>query len=871
MAGHKSPISAGQLGKPDESTVPDPQPLPAEKPEPSRKKIKISCHKCGQKLDLTHLEPFAIIECPVCDQKLIVPKWFDNYLLEEPGGVGGMATVYRALDLSLDREVAIKVLNPDVAIRKDRGELFLHEARTAATINHFGVIPVFTCGEFDGQPYIIMQFMEGGSLEDKLKMTPSPLPVADVCRWIRDVAEGLDNARKHGIVHHDIKPGNIMLDDDGNAKIGDFGIAQAIHDSRTEKVFEVTRTWLSPHYVSPEKVATGKEDFLGDIYSLGATFFHLVTGRTPFEEEDVARLIRMRLDNDPPEPKSLRSDIPEKISNLVMSMLNRDIDARPNYREIIKAIDYCMKETERPGEPGKPQPQRKEKPDSAKIDAGQSKRKKLKFHVDSAFKGKVSQKRSWISYVYHLIMSCVLAGCLWYLYKTGYGEDVINRLMGRETKPADLTYPQDQVPVVTWAFQKGESSEAEKLAKEVFDDPFSSEEKRLQAGAQLAIAAYLNRAPDPEETCQKISRQLLDFGADPKDDLLAVIFFLSNRDIPPDGFRDRVSGDLHLSLIGSLAIFLREIQRGAPKNSVVEAYLKFASESKNSPKRFWGNAWQSRLPSWESWVRTGSARGLLEPIFVPQGAPPSPPPSSATRDRTPLSSVSLPQEPERLAADGTASAASSESDDAAVFDIAMPQGELPGTLGKMSEQEFAETRRSFGTRPYLGAASLDYDPQKVEAYLESLPEDLRSSETTRYDFVKNSKKYLVRFFRMSEYVGPVIARGKTIRDAKISLANEHNLLVKIRNSDKTEKITWNDLLFNQYIHFYCFIANERRKVTGPNMTPAEQKRLAAEEYLLLAVLCDWHGWYKDALKYGKKAIETDPAMHTKVDRIFLNR
>ena len=100
------------------------------------KVLKISCHSCGQKLDLTNFPAFSRVACPQCGTELIVPKWFDNYLLEEAGGEGGMATVYRALDLALDREVAIKVLNSDLGSKQEVSELFLHEARTAATINH---------------------------------------------------------------------------------------------------------------------------------------------------------------------------------------------------------------------------------------------------------------------------------------------------------------------------------------------------------------------------------------------------------------------------------------------------------------------------------------------------------------------------------------------------------------------------------------------------------------------------------------------------------------------------------------------------------------------------------------------------------------
>ena len=280
------------------------------------KVLKISCHSCGQKLDLTNFPAFSRVACPQCGTELIVPKWFDNYLLEEAGGEGGMATVYRALDLALDREVAIKVLNSDLGSKQEVSELFLHEARTAATINHHAVVPIYTCGIYEGQTYIVMQFMSGGSLEDLLDKSTEPLPIAHVVSWMRDTAMGLQNACEHGIIHHDIKPANIMLDQEGKAKICDFGISQVVTGKKEDSTVKLTDSWVSPHYVSPEKLVNGKEDFRGDIYSLGATFYHLITGNTPFAENDLDELFRTKVNNDPMAPMHHRKDIPESISGV---------------------------------------------------------------------------------------------------------------------------------------------------------------------------------------------------------------------------------------------------------------------------------------------------------------------------------------------------------------------------------------------------------------------------------------------------------------------------------------------------------------------------------------------------------------------------
>jgi len=312
------------------------------------RQLKISCHACGQKLDVTTLEPFSCIECPACGASIIVPAWFDNYLLEEAGGAGGMATVYRALDLALDREVAIKILHQSLSEQVDKSELFLHEARTAATINHYAVVPIYTCGIHNKQAYIVMQYMSGGSLENMLRNTTEPLPLLNVLSWVCDVAAGLENARQHGIVHHDIKPANIMLDSDNKAKIGDFGIAQIItvRTEGDEAAENMTRTWLSPYYTSPEKIRTGVEDYHGDIYSLGATFYHLVTGFPPFQHNDLDELVRMRLTNDPMPPHLQRKEIPVHLSELILSMMSREPEKRPDYIDIQEILNEYISQPE---------------------------------------------------------------------------------------------------------------------------------------------------------------------------------------------------------------------------------------------------------------------------------------------------------------------------------------------------------------------------------------------------------------------------------------------------------------------------------------------------------------------------------------------
>lgn len=307
----------------------------------SVRQVKIYCHQCQQKLDVTGLQPFAHLNCPVCGVDLIIPKWFDTYLLEEPCGRGGMAWVYRALDIALDREVAVKILDPDGS---GSAESFLNEARTAATINHSCVIPIYTCGVFQDQAYFVMQFMNGGSLEQKLQQKKgAALPVDEVLQWFHDAAEGLEYAARHGIIHHDVKPGNIMLDADGNAKIGDFGIAGRLQAENPDLKADL---YGSPLYISPEKVSSGFEEVSGDIYSLGASFYHLLTGVPPFQHENLEELLWMRVKQNPIAPHQLRAGLSPLVSALIMRMMNHSPELRPGYDEIIRTLNAVLNDSD---------------------------------------------------------------------------------------------------------------------------------------------------------------------------------------------------------------------------------------------------------------------------------------------------------------------------------------------------------------------------------------------------------------------------------------------------------------------------------------------------------------------------------------------
>ena len=317
--------------------------------------LKISCPHCGQKLDVTGLQPFTRINCPVCQGQVIIPRRFDQLFLEEPVGSGGMARVYRALDVNLDREVAVKILNENITKQPDRVKLFLNEARSAAAVNDPHVVPIYSCGEFEDQPYLVMQYMGGLSLDRQIQKEGGFVSIEFCLKSVASVARGLGAAYRHGIIHHDVKPGNILVDVDGNVKIGDFGLAQIVRDENAPAIEELLRHWASPYYVSPEKARVGKEDHRGDIYSLGATLYHAVTGRPPWTGGSAKEIIFARLKGEPPvPPHQLRPEVSTAVSDYVLRMLSENVADRPQtYEQIYEALEEYRESLLKGGQPRK--------------------------------------------------------------------------------------------------------------------------------------------------------------------------------------------------------------------------------------------------------------------------------------------------------------------------------------------------------------------------------------------------------------------------------------------------------------------------------------------------------------------------------------
>ncbi len=246
-------------------------------------------------------------------------------LLEEVGK-GGMGSVYRAFDPTLNREVAIKVLREDLARDPKFVDDFLQEARAAASISHPHIVQIYFVGAEAGQYYIVMELLRGRTLREIIE-TEGPLNEERALDIAIDVAEGLRAAYRNQMIHGDIKPANIFIADDVGAKILDFGLAKLAN----VEVSEGGEIWGSPYYISPERVGQKAEDFRSDVYSLGATLFHALAGRPPFEAETPDELAAARLYEKPPLLRDLGVDVTAKTEQVVNKMLNKSIFLR--YRD----------------------------------------------------------------------------------------------------------------------------------------------------------------------------------------------------------------------------------------------------------------------------------------------------------------------------------------------------------------------------------------------------------------------------------------------------------------------------------------------------------------------------------------------------------
>jgi len=262
----------------------------------------------------------------------------DRYRIERELGAGGMATVYLAHDLKHQRDVAIKVLHPDLGAALG-GERFLSEIRTTARLQHPHILPLLDSGEADALLYYVMPLVTGETLRARLERERQ-LPIADAVRVAREVASALDYAHRQGVIHRDIKPENILLHD-GQAIVADFGIALAVQSAGGARMTQTGLSLGTPQYMSPEQ-AMGERtiDARSDIYALGAVTYEMLAGDAPFTGSSVQAIVAKVLNSEPERLTMLRKTIPPQVEQAVFTALAKlPADRFETAQEFAKALN----------------------------------------------------------------------------------------------------------------------------------------------------------------------------------------------------------------------------------------------------------------------------------------------------------------------------------------------------------------------------------------------------------------------------------------------------------------------------------------------------------------------------------------------------
>ncbi|MBW2529606.1 MAG: protein kinase [Deltaproteobacteria bacterium] len=256
-------------------------------------------------------------------------------------GEGGMGQVYRARDRSLDREVAIKVIDPAVAGRESLHARFVREARAQARLQHAGIVQIHYIGDEGGRLFFAMELVDGETLDERLARE-GRIEWPAALELVLGAARALGAALRAGVVHRDVKPSNLMVSAEGEVKVADFGLAKTVGSETDVTLTQEGAVLGSPLYISPEQGQGEAADHRSDIYSLGATLHHLLAGKPPFEAKTAAAAIAKHIATPPPKLRSEVPEIPEHVERIVERMMHKDPDARyQDYESLVADLEQA--------------------------------------------------------------------------------------------------------------------------------------------------------------------------------------------------------------------------------------------------------------------------------------------------------------------------------------------------------------------------------------------------------------------------------------------------------------------------------------------------------------------------------------------------
>ncbi|MBT9450163.1 serine/threonine protein kinase [Akkermansia glycaniphila] len=293
-----------------------------------------TCPDCGSPMDIGQLRPFSLAQCPTCKSLHRVHTRLGVYEITDKLGVGGMSIVFRATDMVLGREVALKILNETYYDKPERVARFEKESALMAKVHHPNVVNIYSIGQALNHLYIAMELISGTDIETMIGQR-GQIPEAETLDIALQVAEGLQAAQKAGLLHRDMKPANILITPKGQAKIVDFGLALLQSDQDTEK-----EIWVTPFYAPPETLNRSKEDFRSDIYALGVTMFHMLVGKPPIASgiNSVRKLLEIK--KKLPKIQQLAPELSKATCDLVNRMMAFSMARRPqSYQALIDDIN----------------------------------------------------------------------------------------------------------------------------------------------------------------------------------------------------------------------------------------------------------------------------------------------------------------------------------------------------------------------------------------------------------------------------------------------------------------------------------------------------------------------------------------------------
>jgi serine/threonine-protein kinase len=295
----------------------------------------VTCAWCDTKVFISgDLPPLATTPCTKCGHHIMMPMPLRQFELRSVIASGGNGTVYRAWDTVLERLVAVKLMKKELTSDPQALHSFYREARACAQLNHTNIIHIYTFDESDGQMYLVMELADRGSLDNRIEKQQrvAELDVLDIGYKI---GSALDLALKHDILHRDIKPGNILFNSDNEPKLVDFGLARS---AESEPEF-TNVTEGTPYYVAPEKIKRERETFLSDMYSLGCTLYHALTGHVPFEAPTVEELVSAHVHTPMTPPSLVVPEISQPTNDaLVKVMAKNPADRFHSYEEFNMAL-----------------------------------------------------------------------------------------------------------------------------------------------------------------------------------------------------------------------------------------------------------------------------------------------------------------------------------------------------------------------------------------------------------------------------------------------------------------------------------------------------------------------------------------------------